>query len=89
MHDLGPIHVFWCFSFERFNGILGATPVNGRSIEVQLMRKLVVERFVWKMEFPQEFQFAFLPFFNQRNGCGDVVNFSASNAIQFLNIGHV
>ena len=90
MHDLGPIHVFWCFSFERFNGILGATPLNGRSIEVQLMRKLLVERFVWNVEFPQEFIDTYLPFFNQtRNGCGDVANFSAINAIQLLNSARV
>ena len=49
------------------------------------MRKLLVERFVWNVEFPQEFQDTFLPFFNQtRNGCGDVANFSAINAIQLL-----
>ena len=90
MHDLGPIHMFWCFSFERFNGILGAKPVNGRSMEVQLMRKLLVERFVWNVEFPQEFQDTFLPFFNQTtNGCGDISNFSAINAIQLLNSSRV
>ena len=39
--DCGPVHAFWCFSFERFNGILGAIQVNGRSVEVQLMHKLL------------------------------------------------
>ena len=28
--DCGPVHAFWCFSFEQFNGILGAMQVNGR-----------------------------------------------------------
>ena len=39
--DYGPVHAFWCFSFERFYGILGSTPTNGRSIGVQLMRNAV------------------------------------------------
>ena len=52
--DCGPVHAFRCFSFERFNGILGAMQVNGRSVEVQLMRKLLAGRFVWDVKFPSE-----------------------------------
>ena len=50
--ECGPVHAFWCFSFERFNGILGGMQVNGRSIEIQLMRKLQTSRFVWDVNFP-------------------------------------
>ena len=32
--DYGPIHEFWCYSFERFNGILGSQPSNNRAIEI-------------------------------------------------------
>ena len=35
--DHGPVTGFWCFSFERFNGILGTNPTNKRSVELQLM----------------------------------------------------
>ena len=52
--DCGPVHAFWCFSFERFNGILGAMQVNGRSVEVQLMRKLLTGRFVLGCEIPKQ-----------------------------------
>ena len=41
--DYGPLHSFWCFSFERYNGILGAMPNNNRSIESQLMQKFLTE----------------------------------------------
>lgn len=41
IQDFGPLHGFWCFSFERMNGRLGAIPTNNRSVEVQLMRKFV------------------------------------------------
>ena len=44
--DCGPVHAFWCFSFERFHGILGTMQVNGRSVETELMRKLMAKRFV-------------------------------------------
>lgn len=41
IRDFGPVHAFWCFSFERMNGQLGAIPTNNHSVEVQLMRKFV------------------------------------------------
>ena len=42
--DYGPIHSFWCFSFERYNGILGNMATNNRSVELQLMRKLKISQ---------------------------------------------
>lgn len=41
LRDFGPAPSFWCFSFERMNGQLGAIPTNSHSVEVQLMRKFV------------------------------------------------
>ena len=41
--DYGPLHGFWCFAFERFNGILGSMPNNNRSVEVQLMKRFLQE----------------------------------------------
>lgn len=38
MLDYGPVYAFWCFSFERLNGILGEYHNNNRNIEVQVMR---------------------------------------------------
>ena len=53
--DCGPVRAFWCFRFERFNGILGAMQVNGRSVQIQLIRKILAGRFVWDVKFPSEF----------------------------------
>lgn len=39
MRDYGPMHSFWLFPFERYNGILGKQPTNNRSIEIQLMHR--------------------------------------------------
>ena len=36
--DYGPVYSFWCFSFERLNGILGDYFTNNHNIEVQFMK---------------------------------------------------
>ena len=33
--DCGPVHAFWCFSFERFNEILGTMQVSGDRTNAQ------------------------------------------------------
>ena len=39
--DVGPVHSFWCFSFERYNGMLENMQKNWHSPEVQVMQKFV------------------------------------------------
>ena len=41
IRDYGPLHAFWLFSFERYNGLLGAQPNNNRSIEMQLIKRFI------------------------------------------------
>ena len=43
--DFGPVYSFWCYSFERYNGILGDYPTNNCNITVQLMRKFMDSHF--------------------------------------------
>lgn len=43
LYDYGPIHGFWLFPYERYNGILEHFPMSHRSIEVQLMHRFVRE----------------------------------------------
>ncbi len=38
--DFSPPHAFWCFGFERYNGILGSYHTNKKAIEIQLLRVL-------------------------------------------------
>jgi hypothetical protein len=40
--DYGPLYAFWCFPFERYNGMLGNFPTNLRHIEPQLMKKCLM-----------------------------------------------
>lgn len=58
--DHGPVTSFWCFSFERYNGILGSTPTNKRSVELQLMRKFLTSRYLADMTLPEQYQGDFL-----------------------------
>ena len=41
LREFGPLHSFWLFPFERYNGILEVQPTNNRSIEMQLMRRFL------------------------------------------------
>jgi len=41
--NYGPVHGFWCYGFERYNGRIEKYHTNNQSIEVQLMRKFLQE----------------------------------------------
>ena len=38
--DYGPLYGFWCFGFERFNGVLGSYPNNNKDVSVTMMKKV-------------------------------------------------
>ena len=61
--DYGPLHGFWLYAFERYNGILGAMPNNNRSIEIQLMTRFLRESQIITAPFPTEFASDFVPLF--------------------------
>ena len=52
--NYGPVHGFWCYGFERFNGIIERYHTNNQSIEVQLMRKFLRETEVMALNPPSE-----------------------------------
>lgn len=47
--DYGPPHVFWCFAFERYNGVLGSYPTNKKNIECQLMRTFLTNQSMYHL----------------------------------------
>ena len=53
LSDYGPVYAFWCFAFERFNGVLGSYQMNNRQIEPQIMCKLLGERGIHNIPLPQ------------------------------------
>lgn len=70
--DYGPVHEFWLFSFERYNGLLGNQPTNNREIEVQLMKRFMKNSFVQSMTFPEEYKTEFSPFMTTGKSIGSV-----------------
>ena len=48
--DYGPPHVYWCFAYERMNGILTGTPNSKRNIEPQILRN-ILQQFTYASEF--------------------------------------
>ncbi len=72
--DYGPIHSFWLFSFERYNGILGNIPNNHRSITMQLMRKFTQHTHLAGMHesLPPDLQDELSPFLRCANNSGAV-----------------
>ena len=63
--DYGPFYGFWCFSYERFNGILEQVPYNNRSIEVQLMKRFAGDMEHLRSTLPEEYHFEFAQVFGQ------------------------
>ena len=54
LNDYGPTNAFWCYAFERYNGMLGNFSTNQKSIEPQLMRKCLL---LHSHSFPHEGEF--------------------------------
>jgi len=78
--DYGPMTNFWCFSFERFNGILGSFTTNNRSVEVQMMRKILAENMLTGISLPNDFKEVFHPIVirkKQDNNSTDYFEYSA------------
>jgi len=62
MMDYGPLYGFWCFSFERYNGLLGGFKTNNRSPEIQIMRKFNVLTFCYDFTPPEQYKDEFMVF---------------------------
>lgn len=54
--DFGPLQEFWCYAFERFNGILGKQPSNNRAIEAQLMNRFLRDSLTSSINYPKTFE---------------------------------
>ena len=55
LEDYGPVYAFWCYAFERYNGILGSYHTNYQNIGKQIMKKFIREQSAKIAEIPKEF----------------------------------
>ena len=58
VENYGSIYGFWLFSFERYNGILGAYHTNSKTVEVQIMRKFMTSGILAHMQYSLPEQYA-------------------------------
>lgn len=65
IEDYGAVYSFWCFSFERLNGILGSYPTNSHHISVQLMRRFLESKLFAHEHWPVEYVEEYLPLLKQ------------------------
>lgn len=54
LKDYGSMYGFWCFSYERYNGILGKFPTNKKNVASQLMRRFLYESQCQSCSLPQD-----------------------------------
>ena len=54
LEDYGPLHMFWCFCFEQYNGVLGSMPNNNKAIEVQLTKRFLRDVQTSATQLPEE-----------------------------------
>ena len=83
--DYGPVYSFWCFAFERMNGVLGSYHTNNHSISIQLARRFLDSKVYaivnWPLEFVGEYAPLFAKFDDQK---GSLKLDQSNNIIQPL-----
>ena len=77
----GSTYGIWLFSFERFNGVMGAFNTNGRGIEVRIMRKFTTSGILSNLQFRLPKQYADL-FLEQ---CRNILCADTTKASDVLN----
>ena len=70
--DYGPLHGFWLFSFERYNGVLGRIATNNRSVEHQFMQRFLEDNDFLSISNPAEFSEEFSAMFSYHPSAGSV-----------------
>ena len=64
--DYGPVYSFWCFAFERMNGVLGSYHTNNHSISIQLARRFLDSKVYAIFKFVDEYAPLLAKFDNQK-----------------------
>ncbi len=77
IQDFGPVHVFWLFSFERYNGILEHLPNNNRSIEIQILKRFMESTDL--LSLPKEHHDEFDSIFRSQKLVGTLSQCAATN----------
>ena len=87
--DYGPLHGYWLFPFERYNGILGSMPNNNKSIENQLMSRFIREGNIISAQLPNEYADEFTPILPSSCSIGSVSDTLSTSSISSVNTSWV
>lgn len=83
--DYGPLHSFWCFAFERYNGVLGSMPKNNRWVESQLMKRFLRESHLCSLTLPEdEFSEQLSPVFPRTKQAGSLADTMLATPVQAM-----
>lgn len=86
MHaDYGPLHGFWAFPFERYNGLLGEIPNNKKSIEVQMMNRFIQDNVYMSCSMPDTFTDLKQHIPTYRKETGSLLETSSNESMSFIN----
>lgn len=85
LENYGPVHSFWCYSFERHNGMLGRYHTNNQSVEMQIMRKFLREAQLQSLDPPCEVNEIFRVD-EDHSVCDDTEIWKLRSLAQFSNI---
>ena len=84
--DYGPVHEFWLFIFERYNGVLGKQPTNNRAIESQFVNRFLRDNMASSFSYPEDFKEDFQQICDDasvnRRPVGSVLDTLTSNGFQ-------
>ncbi|GBC23995.2 hypothetical protein GLOIN_2v1786147 [Rhizophagus irregularis DAOM 181602=DAOM 197198] len=83
-YDYGPLYSFWCFSFERMNGLLGSLPNSHRQIEPELMRRLMTEAQINDIINSSSSEVIGLELLDKRPSVGSLSEFPTDEMYRFL-----
>ena len=61
VQDFGPVYSFWCFAYERMNGVLGAYHTNNHHVSIQYMHRFLDSKTYAPIFWPKEFASEYLP----------------------------
>ena len=81
IRNFGPAPAFWLFGFENLNGILGAYKTNRENVEIQIMRKVLLDLGFDETIQPKELKDIFGPMFERVRGEKRVMGGVASSVI--------
>lgn len=61
IREFGPVYAFWCFAYERMNGVLGSFHTNNHHVSVQYMRRFLDGKVYSPANWPKECAEEYLP----------------------------